>query len=109
MRSIAYLALPALVTLLGASGCSGKPCGSSSFMAESAGGQDSAAKAPSASANAGAAAPADASRAVSEADIVQLDHEQNRIYAISKSGSLAIVDASKPAQLTLHGQDGALR
>jgi len=104
MRSIAYLALPALVTLVGASGCSGKPCGSSSFLAESAGGQDSAAKAPSASANAGAAAPADASRAVSEADIVQLDHEQNRIYAISRSGSLAIVDASKPAQLTLMGK-----
>lgn len=106
MRSIAYLALPALVTLIGATGCSGSRCGSASFDSASSGPQNSAAKAPAASANAGAAAPADASRAVSEADIVQLDHEQNRIYAISKSGSLAIVDASKPAQLTLMGKAG---
>ena len=104
MRSIAYLALPALVTLLGASGCSGKPCGSSSFNEASNAGAKDSAQAPSPSMNAGAAAPADASRAVSEADIVQLDHEQNRIYAISKSGSLAIVDASIPAKLTLMGK-----
>jgi hypothetical protein len=105
MRSLAYLALPAFVTLLGASGCSGKPCGSS-FSDASNAGEKSSASPPSASANAGAAAPADASRAVSEADIVQLDHEQNRIYAISKSGSLAIVDASVPAKLTLMGKTG---
>jgi hypothetical protein len=47
---------------------------------------------------------ADASRTISEADIVQLDQEQNRIYAMSKSGSLAIVDASQPNTLTLMGK-----
>jgi len=50
------------------------------------------------------AAPADANRVISEADIVQLDHEQNWIYAMSKSGSVAIVDASQPSQLTLMGK-----
>ena len=66
--------------------------------------------------NAGAGAPAsssgatavpttvDASRTVLEADIVQLDHEQNRIYAMSKSGSLAVVDASQPGTLALLGK-----
>ena len=52
----------------------------------------------------GNAAPADASRVISEADIVQLDHEQNWIYAMSKSGSVAIVDASQPNLLTLMGK-----
>src|SRR5690606_36298852 len=37
-----------------------------------------------------------ASRAISEADIVQLDDEQDRIYAMSKSGTLAIVVAARP-------------
>ena len=107
MRSHALLALSALVTLLGASGCSGKPCGGSAYDSANAGApQNASSRAPSPSENAGAAAPADASRAVSEADIVQLDHEQNRIYAMSKSGSLAIVDASKPNTLTLMGKSG---
>jgi hypothetical protein len=56
---------------------------------------------------AGAAAPstsAEATRAVAEADIVQLDDEQDRIYAMSKSGTLAIVDASTPASLSLMGK-----
>lgn len=48
--------------------------------------------------------PAAAARAISEADIVQLDYEQNWIYAMSKSGSLAIVDASQPKTLTLKGK-----
>lgn len=106
MRRTALLALPALVTLLAASGCSGKPCASSMSDAARSGAPPSATRAPTPAANAGAATPADASRAVSEADIVQLDHEQNRIYAISKSGSLAIVDASKPSTLTLMGKTG---
>lgn len=52
----------------------------------------------------GYANPADASRAIAEADIIQLDHEQNWIYAMSKSGSVAIVDASQPNLLTLMGK-----
>ena len=103
MRSYALLAVPALVTLFGASACS-KPLCADYSAAGSGGPQNGEARAPSPSTNAGAAAPTDASRVVSEADIVQLDHEQNRIYAMSKSGSLAIVDASKPSQLTLMGK-----
>jgi hypothetical protein len=57
--------------------------------------------------NAGAATPSasvDATRAVVEADIVQLDAESGRLYAMSKSGSLAVVDASQPGKLTLLGK-----
>jgi hypothetical protein len=57
----------------------------------------------------GASAPssaAAANRAISEADIVQLDDEQDRIYAISKSGTLAVVDATRPGQLSLMGKIG---
>jgi hypothetical protein len=56
--------------------------------------------------NVGNAAPAsvDASRVVSEADIVQLDQEQLRIYAMTKSGAVAIVDAATPGMLTLLGK-----
>jgi hypothetical protein len=59
--------------------------------------------------NAGAATPpqastTDASRIVSEADVVQLDQEQLRIYAMSRSGTLAIVDAATPGKLGLMGK-----
>src|SRR5262245_22038684 len=57
--------------------------------------------------NAGGATPstaAEATRAISEADIVQLDDEQDRIYAMSRVGALAIVDASRPAELSLMGK-----
>ncbi len=67
--------------------------------------ENAAAGAP-ASSSGGSAVPTtvDASRTVLEADIVQLDHEQNRIYAMSKSGSLAVVDASQPGTLALLGK-----
>jgi hypothetical protein len=45
-----------------------------------------------------------AGRDVAEADIVQLDEAQHRIYAISRSGSLSVVDAVKPDALTLLGK-----
>jgi hypothetical protein len=44
----------------------------------------------------------DASRAIAEADIVELG--QSWLYALSNSGHLAIVDVSKPGSLTLLGQ-----
>jgi hypothetical protein len=51
------------------------------------------------------AAPApDAARAIAEADIVQLDQEQLRIYAMTKAGAVAIVDAATPGKLTLLGR-----
>ena len=46
--------------------------------------------------------PGSGDRAISEADIIQLDNEV--LYAMSKSGSVSIVDVSKPKALTLLGQ-----
>jgi hypothetical protein len=108
MRSVSLLALSAvaLVGLSGASaGCS-RPCTSSAYEATPS---DSAARGPSNSGapvsapSPGTTTPADAGRLISEADIVQLDHEQNYVYAISKSGGLSIVDASQPRTLKLLG------
>ncbi len=48
--------------------------------------------------------PNDANRAIAEADIVQLDAEQQRLYVVSRSGSLAVVDAATPSQLRLLGK-----
>ncbi|MBS2020592.1 MAG: beta-propeller domain-containing protein [Deltaproteobacteria bacterium] len=79
-------------------------CGKNCVVAyDSAGPERTATPAPGASSG-GYASPSEASRAISEADIVQLDHEQNWIYAMSKSGSVAIVDASQPNLLTLKGK-----
>src|SRR4051812_26970055 len=44
----------------------------------------------------------DASRAIIEADIIQID--SGRLYAMSKLGSLSIVDISQPGRLALLGQ-----
>jgi hypothetical protein len=99
---------------LTAVGCNGKSLCSSALFAPSPGSQDSE-DSPSAgnskNANAGSAAGAPqadtsgaATRAISEADIVQLDDEQDRIYAMSRSGSLAIVDAATPGTLSLMGK-----
>src|SRR5688572_25930863 len=43
-----------------------------------------------------------AERAIAEADIVQVN--DGRLYAMSKSGSVAIVDISTPGRLTLLGK-----
>jgi hypothetical protein len=45
-----------------------------------------------------------AERAISEADIVQIDEQRGRLYAMSRSGSLAIVDVSTPGRLALLGK-----
>ncbi len=49
----------------------------------------------------GTVGSSDAARAISEADIVELGARY--LYAMSKSGSLAIVDVSVPGKLTLAG------
>ncbi len=46
--------------------------------------------------------PADPDRAIAEADIVQLDGD--RLYAMSKSGTVSIVDVSRPGKLSMLGQ-----
>jgi hypothetical protein len=45
-----------------------------------------------------------AERAISEADIVQVDEQRGRLYAMSRSGTLAIVDVSAPGRLALLGK-----
>ena len=55
----------------------------------------------SSSGNAGAA-NGSAERAVAEADVVQLDG--GRLYAMSRSGTLSIIDVSRPGRLTMLGQ-----
>lgn len=44
----------------------------------------------------------DAARAIAEADIIQLDG--GRLYAMSRSGTLSIVDVSRPGTLAMLGQ-----
>jgi hypothetical protein len=51
--------------------------------------------------NNGTAAGADASRAISEADILQLSGD--RLYALSRYNGLTVIDVSNPAQLRLEG------
>lgn len=71
----------------------GAGCGSSSNVAAA-----DAASPPSS----GSGSSASAQRAIAEADIIQLDG--GRLYALSASGSLSVVDVSTPAQLALLGQ-----
>ncbi|HLK36317.1 MAG TPA: beta-propeller domain-containing protein, partial [Polyangiaceae bacterium] len=52
-------------------------------------------------ASTGAAGGMDAQRAIAEADIVELGSKY--LYAMSKSGTLAVVDVSNPAHLVLAG------
>lgn len=56
------------------------------------------------SASAGSTPPTtgDATRAIDEADIIQID--AGRLYAMSRSGTLSVVDVSIPGRLALLGQ-----
>jgi hypothetical protein len=105
MRTHLKLAfLGTIVLAAGASGCGRKMCGDTLFAADGAAGGAKGA-APGPSYNSGAEAPASsdaASRAIAEADIIQLDGD--RLYAMSKSGSVAIVDVANPAALSLLGK-----
>ncbi|MBX3202021.1 MAG: beta-propeller domain-containing protein [Labilithrix sp.] len=91
--------LPVLFAAVAAVGCSE----SSADSASSARGGDG-------TSNAGAPAPGSdnrgasngsAERAIAEADVVQL--VDGRLFAMSKSGSLSIIDASRPGRLTMLG------
>lgn len=107
MRLSTRLVLSAAVVAMGASaslGCNGSKCGAMDVF--SAGPDRNAGPPNAGSTGTGSVEPASAARAISEADIVQLDHEQNRIYAMSKAGTLAMIDASKANALTLLGKVG---
>jgi hypothetical protein len=128
-RHILLLGSAALVVLANASGCSSGACVESStepagasdngggasngsaggFAGGSSGGGASLVETPSyagssggsSSGSPGAAGGADATRVVAEADIVELGSKY--LYAMSKSGTLAVVDVSVPGKLTLAG------
>lgn len=102
MKRAALGLLPALFACLATVGCAGE--GSSSTPASAPrderanAGQN--AQPPSSS---GATAPSgSAQQAIQEADIVEL--QDGRLYAISKAGTLSVIDVSKPGQLTLASQ-----
>lgn len=106
MRTLLRLALLSSVVVGAAAastGCSSNDCGTSDFF--SARGDSPNAGAPSSSSGGYASpspAPAAAARAIAEADIIQMDG--TRLYAMSKSGSVAIVDVANPNALTLEGR-----
>lgn len=101
MRASFRLAFAAAALIASTVGCRNPFCTTSDYAA---GRGDAPQPLPPAQ-NAGTGTtPADATRAIAEADIVQLDNEQLRIYAMSKSGAVAIVDAATPGKLTLLGK-----
>ncbi|MBX3214658.1 MAG: beta-propeller domain-containing protein [Labilithrix sp.] len=91
--------LPVLFAAVAAVGCSE----SSADSASSARGGDgtSNAGAPAPGSDNGGASSGSAERAIAEADVVQL--VDGRLFAMSKSGSLSIIDASRPGRLTMLG------
>jgi hypothetical protein len=104
MRHLA-LAAGSVALLALAAACNGQSqCGATPTSAESARGGGSSSGGSFNAPSAEGATSNTASRLVSEADIVQLDDEQDRIYAMSKGGSLAIVDAAVPGTLRLMGK-----
>ncbi len=90
MNRIALATVSTLALALAASGCSSNLCGDMAYA--NAGSQP-----PS------KATPTTAARALSEADIIQTD-DLGRLYAMSKSGTVAVVDAADPANLALLGK-----
>jgi hypothetical protein len=79
-------------------------CSDTSRSASFSGDSDNggAAPAPSSPVAPGPDSNGSAERAVAEADIVQL--HDGRLYAMSRSGSLSIIDVSRPGRLTMLGQ-----
>lgn len=90
MNRIALATASTFALVLAASGCSANLCGDLAY--------EGAASPPPTKAS-----PTTATRALSEADIIQTD-EIGRLYAMSKSGTVAVVDAADPAHLALLGK-----
>lgn len=92
MRSRLGLALCVVGSLAAGTGCSKVLCSQPMYEATSA-------SPPNASG--GGVAKTDGSAAVAEADIVEVDGKN--LYAMSRSGTLSIVDVSNPGKLLLEG------
>ena len=101
-RNLRFLPVVALFGITAA--CSGKETSCPEYAERAAGPSAPTANAGASASDAVPTAGVDATRLVAEADIVQLDDTQKRIYAMSKSGTLAIVDAKTPGALTLMGK-----
>jgi hypothetical protein len=91
------LALPLLTVLACAAGCASESSSSTMGSADREPAAGRAAPSESAGQSNG-----NAERAIAEADIVQL--HGGRLYALSKSGTLSIVDVSRTGRLTMLGQ-----
>lgn len=108
MRTLLRLALLSSVVVGAAAstGCSSNRCGSDDAFSRAMN-EGPNAGAPSSSSGGYGSSPTPApsgaaARAIAEADIIQMDG--TRLYAMSKSGSVAIVDVTNPAALTLEGR-----
>ena len=93
MRSRLGLALCVVGSLAAGTGCSKVICSQPMYESAQSG-------AP-ASSSSGGTAKADGSAAVAEADIVEVDG--TNLYAMSRSGTLSIVDLSSPGHMLLEG------
>ena len=95
--------LPVLFAAAASAACSNESSDSSAFAGGRSGDSNSGSTANpgSSSGNAGAE-NGSAERAVAEADVVQL--EGGRLYAMSRSGTLSIIDVSRPGRLAMLGQ-----
>ena len=85
--------IPAVLLALAAAGCA---AGSESSGAAAS------ASSPTGTTTAAASTDPDPERAIAEADIIQLDG--GLLYAMSKSGTISVVDVSAPERLVLLGQ-----
>lgn len=96
--------LPVLFAAAASAACADSSSDSSAFAGGRSSGDSnsgSTAAPGSSSGNAGAE-NGSAERAVAEADVVQL--EGGRLYAMSRSGTLSIIDVSRPGRLAMLGQ-----
>ena len=96
--------LPVLFAAAASAACADSSSDSSGFAGSKSSGDSNnvGAAAPGQSSGNAGASNGSAERAVAEADVVQL--EGGRLYAMSKSGSLSIIDVSRPGRLTMLGQ-----
>jgi uncharacterized secreted protein with C-terminal beta-propeller domain len=107
MKRVAVALAPALVACLATIGCGGDGGSSSNYSGDPQPPTQNAAppsqNVGSSSGQASQTQPGpNAQQAIQEADIIEL--QDGHLFAISKSGTLSIIDVSKPGQLALSSQ-----
>ncbi|MBX3206784.1 MAG: beta-propeller domain-containing protein [Labilithrix sp.] len=93
--------LPVLFAVAASAACADSSSESRSASSPGDGSRNAGAAAPGTSSD-GASSGGSAERAMAEADVVQL--VDGRLFAMSKSGTLSIIDASRPGRLAMLGQ-----